>query len=283
MKVLVTGATGFVGRHLVPELLNRDVAVIASSRSIEQARDFSWFSQVEYVPFEILNEASPDVSCFGSPDVLVHLAWSELNDFRSSVHLDSLFPAHMNFLSNMIAAGLRQCVVTGTCLEYGRVEGALSETRSPQPETAYAIAKDNLRRSLTRIQRTSDFALKWMRLFYLHGPGQNPKSLLAQLDRALAAGDPVFDMSPGDQLRDYLPVKQAAELIASIALNSSFDGIVNCCSGEPISVRDLVEAHVAAQKGDIQLNLGKFPYPEYEAKAFWGDTTRLHEITKQMR
>jgi dTDP-6-deoxy-L-talose 4-dehydrogenase (NAD+) len=282
MKVLVTGATGFIGRHLVPELLRRDIHVIASSRSAEKARLFSWFPEVEYVPFEIASDATPDVACFGRPDVLLHLAWGELGDFSSPLHIDRLLPAHLKFLTAMIDAGLKQCVVAGTCLEYGKNEGVLRESDPPRPEIGYAIAKEELRRSLMNIRGDSRFRLRWIRLFYLYGRGQNPKSLLAQLDRALERGDEVFDMSPGDQLRDYLPVENAAELIARIALNVRFDGIVNCCSGEPITVRDLVEMRLRELHGDIRLNLGKLPYPEYEAKSFWGDVSRLREVTEQI-
>lgn len=282
MKVLVTGATGFIGRYLVPELLSRGARVMASSRSAEEARKFSWYPQVQYVPFEISDASGLDLSCFGSPDVLVHLAWDELNDFNSRAHLDTLLPAHLNFLGTMIRAGLSQCTVTGTCLEYGRTEGALRESRPPQPEVPYAIAKDQLRRSLNKLQQTSPFKLQWIRLFYLYGYGQNPKSLLAQLDQALANGATEFDMSPGDQLRDYLPVERAAELIARISLNGEFDGIVNCCSGRPISVQELVKERLAQLGQEIRLNLGAFPYPEYEAKSFWGDATRLNEITEHI-
>lgn len=282
MKVLVTGATGFIGRYVVPELLSRGARVVASSRSAEEARKCSWFPQVEYVPFDISDASDLDPSYFGSPDVLVHLAWEELSDFNSRAHLDTLLPAHLNFLDTIIRAGLSQCVVTGTCLEYGRAEGALRESCPPKPEVPYAIAKDQLRRSLNNLQQTTRFKLKWIRLFYLYGHGQNPKSLLAQLDRALANGATVFDMSPGDQLRDYVPVERAAELIARISLNGEFDGIVNCCSGRPISVQDLVKERLALLDQEIRLNLGAFPYPEYEAKSFWGDATKLNEITEHI-
>lgn len=282
MRVLVTGATGFVGRHLIPELLRRGVQVTASSRSPGKARDFGWFSQVEYVACDITQSGNLDVSIFGRPDILVHLAWAELDDFNSRVHTDALLPAHLNFLSSMIEAGLPQCVVAGTCLEYGKTEGELRESDPARPQIAYATAKNGLRLELSRMQKSSTFKLKWVRLFYLFGQGQNPKALLAQLDQALANGDAEFDMSPGDQLRDYLPIERAAELIARVSLNSDFDGIVNCCSGEPIAVRDLVVKYLTQSRREIKLNLGRFPYPDYEAKSFWGSTARLSEITEHV-
>jgi dTDP-6-deoxy-L-talose 4-dehydrogenase (NAD+) len=112
----------------------------------------------------------------------------------------------------------------------------------------------------------------------MYGEGQNPGSLLAQLDRAIEAGDPVFNMSGGEQLRDYLPVQQVAAYLVTIAESPNFGGIVNVCSGVPISVRRLVEQRIADRKSMIRLNLGYYPYPDYEPMAFWGDRHKLDGI-----
>jgi dTDP-6-deoxy-L-talose 4-dehydrogenase (NAD+) len=98
---------------------------------------------------------------------------------------------------------------------------------------------------------------------------------MGQLDLALAAGRESFDLSRGEQLRDYLPAAEVAALIVKVALQTRHDGIFNVCSGRPISVRRLVEEHIAAKGGRLRLNLGVYPYPEHEPLAFWGDPARL--------
>ena len=85
------------------------------------------------------------------------------------------------------------------------------------------------------------FSFKWVRLFYMYGKGQNPNSLLSQLDKAIANGDKAFNMSGGEQVRDYLPVEKVAEYIVKVALQDKINGVINCCSGEPVSVKEFEE------------------------------------------
>jgi nucleoside-diphosphate-sugar epimerase len=279
-KVLVTGATGFIGRYVVEALLSAGQRVIATSAHEDKARRMPWFADVQYIPFDLADLQPGDDyhHFFGRPDVLIHLAWEGLPNYKSSFHLESNYPRHAAFLDNLLQHGLRDCTVVGTCLEYGMREGCLREDMQPHPDNAYAIAKDKLRLYLEDRQSRQPFIFRWARLFYLYGEGQGPNSLLPQLDRALDNGDRVFNMSPGDQLRDFLPVEEAAGHICRISLQRSVTGIVNCCSGSPISVEELVLRHLAKRKKHIALNLGYYPYPDYEPFAFWGDITRLKSI-----
>jgi dTDP-6-deoxy-L-talose 4-dehydrogenase (NAD+) len=109
----------------------------------------------------------------------------------------------------------------------------------------------------------------------MHGEGQAPSSLLPSLRQAVARGDAVFPMSGGEQLRDYLPVADVAKLIVELALARRDHGIVNVCSGRPIAVRTLVEGWIRQHGWSIGLDLGRFPYPDHEPMAFWGDRRKL--------
>jgi dTDP-6-deoxy-L-talose 4-dehydrogenase (NAD+) len=98
------------------------------------------------------------------------------------------------------------------------------------------------------------------------------------LGSALQRGDNIFNMSGGEQLRDYLPIQTAAEYIVKIALQNKVNGIINCCSGVPIKVKTFVENYLEKNKKKINLNPGYYPYPDYEAMAFWGDDKKLKKI-----
>jgi dTDP-6-deoxy-L-talose 4-dehydrogenase (NAD+) len=156
--------------------------------------------------------------------------------------------------------------------------GAFMEDLQTKPDNPYGLAKDTLRKYLEQLQTHVDFNLKWIRLFYMYGKGQNPNSILSQLEAALERNDKVFNMSGGEQLRDYLPVEKVAEYIVKISLQDKISGIINCCSGNPISIRKLVENYLIEKNKSIELNLGYYEYPDFEPMAFWGDTNKLNRI-----
>ncbi len=279
-KVLVTGATGFIGNYLVQELLLNKQEVIASSTNETKARQTDWFEHVTYKPFSFENY-NADINYydfFNNPDILIHLAWEGLPNYKSAFHTEVNLPRHTAFLDNLISNGLKDVTVTGTCLEYGMQEGCLREDMPASPSIPYAIAKDSLRKALEEIQRRHPYLLKWVRLFYMYGKGQNPNSLLSQLERAIINGDKSFNMSGGEQARDFLPVEKVAKNIVRIALQEKVTGIINCCSGNSVTVRQLVEEYLRWNNKTMALSLGYYPYPDYEPMYFWGDVTKLKTI-----
>lgn len=277
MKILVTGATGFVGKHLINELLKYDHQVIATSTKTD-LKDLP--GKIIYVPFDLndININKDYFSYFGNPDILIHLAWQGLPNYKSLFHFENNLMGHYSFLKNMVNRGLKKLVVTGTCFEYGMREGCLSEEMTTDPQNPYALAKDTLRKFLFELQKKQRFDCTWIRLFYMYGEGQNPNALLSQLQTALENGDKVFNMSGGEQLRDYLPVEKVAEYIAAIALQNSVAGIINCCSGKPVKVKKLVENYLAKKHKNISLNLGYYSYQDYEPMSFWGENIKLKSI-----
>ncbi len=281
-KILVTGASGFVGQYVVAELIRNGHVVIASSSNPEKARRCSWFGQADYIPFDLskLYPATDYFRWFGEPDRLIHLAWEGLPNYKDSFHVEVNYPRHAAFLENLVRHGLGDMTVIGTCLEYGLQEGALREDLPAKPANSYAQAKDLLRRRLLDLRANNPFTFRWARLFYMFGRGQNPKSLLSQLDKALEEGAQVFNMSGGDQLRDYLPVEKVAAYLMRIALQEDVTGIINVCSGRPVTVKELVEHHLRRSHKEISLNLGFYPYSDYEPMKFWGDSHKLMSIIR---
>ena len=272
MKVLVTGATGFIGQHVIPQLLERGHTVVAVARDEAKAHRFDWFKRVRFIACDIHHPSANPLEQFGQPGAVIHLAWPGLPNYKALFHFEENLPADYCFLKSLVESGIGHLLVTGTCFEYGMQSGALSEDMPTTPANPYALAKDTLRKFLQSLQQQHPFILQWTRLFYMYGQGQNQNSLLAQLDRAIDNNEFIFNMSGGEQLRDYLPVEEVARRLVFLLDHPECDGIVNICSGEPISVRRLVEQHIAKRGGDIRLNLGYHPYPDYEPMAFWGDS-----------
>jgi dTDP-6-deoxy-L-talose 4-dehydrogenase (NAD+) len=286
-RILVTGATGFIGNYVIARLLSpgdENVQVIATSANRQKAAETSWYHQVTYIPLDLqaLDPAVNFYDYFQRPDAMIHLAWEGLPHYKSAFHLEVNYPRHIAFLRNMVSHGLRDLTATGTCLEYGMQEGCLDESRETHPGNPYAIAKDKLRSDLQELQRHYPFILRWVRLFYMYGKGQNQNSLFSQLEHALNVHEPTFNMSGGEQVRDYLPVEKVADYIVQIALQQTVTGLINCCSNEPVTVRQMVEDFVRRSGREITLNTGFYPYPDYEPMRFWGDNKKLKEVLKDV-
>jgi nucleoside-diphosphate-sugar epimerase len=269
MKVAVTGARGFIGRHVLGELARRGAEVIATERP-GVVRDRPALANIRWIALDIARPPPDPYAVLGNPDVLLHLAWDGLPNYRSAHHVESELPRQFDFLGKLIRGGLQALVAAGTCLEYGQQSGALAADIETRPTTPYGLAKDALRKQLQHLQSERPYKLTWARLFYMFGDDQPATSLFPMLKAAVAAGDASFPMSGGEQLRDYLSVSEVARQLADLAMSPGDPGPVNVCSGRPISVRRLVEDWIEQNGWNIEPGYGARPYPDYEPMAFWG-------------
>lgn len=284
MKVLVTGSTGFIGKHVIDALLNYgDINIIATSSNEESLNKIFKNTKIKFLPFDIHSNKISELNLlkyFDYPDKLIHLAWKGLPNYNEAFHITDNLINDFNFLSNLIHHGLNDITVTGTCFEYGMLEGELDEKMETYPTNYYALAKDTLRKMLEIEQVQYKYDLKWVRLFYMYGFGQSSKSLISQLEIALNKGEQFFNMSGGEQIRDYLPVEEVAKNIVNIALQSEISGIINNCSGKPLRVVDFIESYLEYVDKNIKLNLGFYPYTNFEPMSFWGNNQKLKKIIK---
>jgi len=155
MKIAVTGATGFIGSHVLQELSRHPVEIVAIARDPERLSDSG---KVHHVVS--LDIADPGVDCFerlGSPDMLIHLAWDGLPNYKSLHHFETELPRQFRFLKALIEGGLSSLLVAGTCFEYGMQSGPLSPDLLPRPSNPYGYAKDALRRQLEFLKSVKSF------------------------------------------------------------------------------------------------------------------------------
>lgn len=273
-KVAITGGSGFLGQHLIAELSGRGIDLTATykTRFPKDSGGARWIHLD-------LDSAADDVfAALNGPDILIHLAWSELSNYRSPVHLEQELPRQLRILKSLVDSGLRNLVIAGTCFEYGLQEGELREIDDTAPHLPYPQAKDYLRQEMQDYCQAKDVNFTWLRLFYLFGEGQPERTLYSQFCKAVQDGQKTFNMSPGDQERDYLQVQPAAAIIGDLALQRRDLGVVNICSGAPLTVRSLVEGWRKEMGVSISLNLGHFPYADWEPMSFWGSPKKLQSL-----
>jgi nucleoside-diphosphate-sugar epimerase len=277
VRIAVTGANGFLGKNVIRALSeNASTDLIAIVRSVTTENTLP--TKITYFEHDLSWPTTDVYERLGKPDVLVHLAWGGLPNYRSLHHIELELPLSYGFIKYMVQAGLSHVLVTGTCYEYGMRNGAMGEEDIPQPANAYALAKDMLRQQLQCLQSFHPFDLTWARLFYMFGEGQSASSLYSQLMSVGKSGADRFPMSPGDQVRDYLPVSEVAEKLATLVLHHKNIGNINICSGQPTTVKQQVEKLMTTHNFDMTLDLGVYPYPDHEPMAFWGDTAKWQRV-----
>ena len=200
---------------------------------------------------------------------LIHLAWEGLPNYDSKIHLEN-YNFSYEFIKSLVAKGLKQVLITGTCFEYGLKNGLKKSNMKTYPHNNYSYSKDLLRKHVHKLRKKFLFSFQWARLFYFYGKGQNENSLLPQLEKAIKKKDKIFNMSMGMQIRDYLNVTEVVQQIISL-YSSQKVGVFNICSGKPITIKKLIKNKIKEKNSKIKLNLGYYPYNDYEPMSFWGE------------
>jgi nucleoside-diphosphate-sugar epimerase len=272
-RVLLTGATGFVGRRVVAPLVAAGHEVHAVTSRPEHAEG----DAVTWHRADLL--ASPDVVRDIAPDVLVHLAWYvEHGRFWTAPENVRWVEASLALLRAFAAAGGARAVMAGTCAEYDwrALEGACHEDRTPlRPATLYGAAKHALHTVGSRFAEAEGFGLAWGRIFFVYGPGEPRERLVPSVGAALIAGEEV-PTTRGDQQRDFMHVRDVAAAFAALA-SSDVTGAVNVASGHSVTVRQMVDAIAAAAGRPELLRPGVLPTRAGDPALLVADVTRLRD------
>lgn len=240
-RVLLTGATGFVGRHVLAALQSAGADVRLVIRTGTAGRLAAGAPEDRVNTPDLFAESAAwwREACRGI-DTVIHAAWyAEPGKYlQSPLNLDCL-QGTLQLARGAAQAGVRRFVGVGTCFEYDLSVGKLSVDTPLRPASSYAGAKAAAYLSLANWLPTQSVEFAWCRLFYLYGEGEDERRLVPYVRARLAAGQAV-DLTRGNQIRDFLDVAQAGRLIVGTALGSH-SGAVNICSGIPVTVKEVVE------------------------------------------
>ena len=242
MTVVLTGATGFVGRQILRELQDRGCAVRVVVRDSSMLRDVGPGGSVEIAETANLFAETPGrlSELLEGSDTVIHSAWyAEHGQYLTSpLNIDCLIGT-LNLARAFAAAGGKRFVGVGTCAEYDSTAGVMTTATPLAPMNLYAASKASAYLMLSNLFTAEGPTFAWCRLFYLHGEGEDDRRMVPYLRKQLAAGQEVL-LSRGTQIRDFLDVAEAAQMIVDVALGQQ-QGAVNICSGVPVSVRQLAE------------------------------------------
>lgn len=243
LTVTLTGATGFVGRQILRNLLTTDCSVRILVRDPASIKNASLDKRVQVIQTQDLftEPAARLEELLEGADCLVHAAWyAEPGSYLASPQNLICLSGTLNLASAFATVGGKRFVGLGTCAEYDTSRGLLPIDTPLAPNTLYAACKASAYMVLRNFFHTRSVGFAWCRIFYLYGEGEDERRLVPYIRSQLQAQREVL-LSRGDQVRDFLDVREAGRMIADVALGSR-DGAVNICSGRALTVRQLAES-----------------------------------------
>lgn len=258
-RILVTGANGYIGRYVVKNLLDMGAEVLAADIRTEGIDP-----RAQILPKNIFSDEDGLFAALGSPDACIHLAWKDGFVHSSDAHMGCLSD-HYRFLRRMLQEGLQQILVMGSMHEVGYWEGPIDENTPCNPVTLYGIAKDSLRRALFSLTKGQNITVQWLRGYYIYGDDERSSSIFGKIWAAEKRGEEWFPFTTGKNQYDFIQVDQLGKMIAATAMQTAVTGIINCCSGTPVSLAEQVEHYIRKNNMKIRLKYGAFPDRSYDS------------------
>ena len=271
MKILVTGANGYLGSGIVKAILDSGNEVVATD-----FRDTNIDKRAIAMPCNLFEIDNP-YDYFGQPDALLHLAWRDGFVHYSDAHIDDL-PKHFAFIKNMVEAGCKHIAAMGSMHEIGFFEGSINETTPCHPTTPYGIGKNALRDLTAMVCKQNNCVFQWMRGYYIVGNSKFGSSIFSKITAAVEEGKKEFPFTLGQNQYDFIDYPDFCSQVAAVVSQQQEQGIINICSGRPEKLADRVERFIKENNYDIKLQYGAFPDRPYDSKAIWGDSKKIEKI-----
>ena len=271
MKILVTGANGYLGRGVVKELLNSELDIIATDIKFDYDEE-----RIQFIETNIFEIENP-FYYFGKPDIILHLAWKNGFIHNHISHLEDL-SKHYCFLEKLIDSGIKQVAVMGSMHEVGFYEGSIKADTKTEPGSLYGIAKNALRQAIEKKCFTKSVVFQWIRGFYIVGNSEYGSSIFSKITQAEKEGNTTFPFTTGENQWDFISYDELCMQIVAIIKQQKYTGIINACSGVPEKLSCRVEKFIRDNNYKIRLIYGAFPDRPYDSKAVWGDNSIISKI-----
>ncbi len=276
MKILVTGANGYLGQGIVKHILDTGNEVVAVDFSVEQIDE-----RADRMACNLFEVEDP-YHFFGEPDVFLHLAWRDGFIHYSDAHIKDL-PNHYEFLKRIAKSNIKTIAVMGSMHEVGFYEGCIKEDTPCNPITPYGISKNALRELTNILCNKYNKQFMWLRGYYIVGNSEHGSSIFSKITAAEKEHKKDFPFTMGKNQFDFIDYEEFCEQVARAVIQNEILGIINICSGHPEKLSDRVERFIRDNNYQVKLNYGSFPDRPYDSQAVWGDANKIKSILTNMK
>ena len=276
MRILVTGANGYLGQGVVKSLLELGHEVIAADFATGHVDQ-----RAKRIDCDCFGIEDP-YEYFGKPDALLHMAWRDGFVHNSDAHIEDL-PKHYHFIKTMIESGIPQVAVMGSMHEIGFYEGSIDEHTPCNPMSMYGISKNALREATELLCKQKNVTFQWLRGYYIVGNSEYGSSIFSKITAAVHDGKKEFPFTMGQNQYDFVDYPEFCDQVAAAVSQKAVNGIINIGSGKPEKLADRVERFIKENHYDIALKYGAFPDRPYDSKAVWGNTEKIETIMRQLK
>lgn len=273
MKILITGANGYLGQGIVRKVLDAGHNVIATDSTTDRIDE-----RAEKEMCDLFAIDNPYIF-FGMPDVLLHLAWRDGFVHYSDVHITDL-PMHYEFIKKMAESGVSRIAVMGSMHEIGYFEGSIKEDTPCNPVTPYGISKNAVRELTEMICKQKHIIFQWLRGYYIVGNSKYGSSVFSKITASVKEGKKIFPFTQGLNQFDFIDYDEFCTQVSASVGQDKVNGIINICTGRPEKLSDRVERFIRENGYDIKLQYGAFPDRPYDSKAVWGDDSKIRQIMR---
>ena len=274
-RILVTGAGGFIGKHVVKALLDMNAEVIAIDLYTENIDPRS-----HIIKKNIFSGEQDIFTTLLKPDVCLHMAWQDGFNHNADSHIQAI-PQHYTFIKNMLEGGLKHIAVMGTMHEIGYFVGEVNENTPANPQSNYGIAKNAVRHITETLCRKNNAVYQWLRGYYITGDDEHNKSIFTKIVQAEKEGKEIFPFNSGENAYDFIDILDLSKQISMAVLQDTVNGVINCSSGNPVKLKDKVEDFLRENEMKIKLGYGLFPDRPYDSPRLWGNVDKINQIQRE--
>jgi dTDP-6-deoxy-L-talose 4-dehydrogenase (NAD+) len=272
MKVAIIGATSFVGENLITHLSKKKINIVATYNLQKKESE----TNIIWKKIDIKEKKKNYFSYLGYPDIVINLAWPDIPNYKLKKHLKTFsYQKKINY--NLVKNGLRNLIILGSCYEYGKVSGEVTEDTKAKPIIPYAISKLKLLKSLIKLKKKNNFKLTWLRPFFVYGINKKRPTLFSLIKEFEKNENSKLRVC-GNLVRDFVSINFLCSVITKIIILNKDLGILNVSSGKGLLLKNFIKKILKKKSNLRKINFNGNNPNNFEPKSFWGNNRKLKKL-----